>query len=238
MQGCRLRCGVTALRGLLCGVGLLWGIQSASAQSPREELSVSQPESEDRSDTQADAGAESGNRRSRSRTLGTHKPQSPESESAASEREADVLEFVREHQPKLAKLLLFLKKQNPNMYRQAMREMSRAHQRLSSLSQRDAETYQIELDLWNTRSQLRLLAAEMLIADGKSRAAHQERFEELVDLEISQDFARLKLLEERAAKQLSQIQTQLERHANGREELKAKSMKSWEARMKRQTPRR
>ena len=75
--------------------------------------------------------------------------------------EQATLEFVRTQQPKLLKLLEFLKKRQPNLYSQALKEMSRSQARLEGLAKRDPELHAIELRLWQVRSELRLLAAEI-----------------------------------------------------------------------------
>ena len=79
--------------------------------------------------------------------------------------ETPLLEFVEKHQPPLLKLLRFMKKKQPQQYQQALKELARVKQRLSTLEKRDSESHAIELELWQVRSNLRMLVAEILVSE-------------------------------------------------------------------------
>lgn len=151
--------------------------------------------------------------------------------------EKKTLDFVRKHQPKLLELLSYLKGKQPSRYQQALREMARSQQRLDSLAKRDEELYRIELELWQVRSRQRLLAAEMSIAPEARQAKLTKELTALIQQEVSQELARFRLMRSRAAKQLAQFDEQIRRRTDGRDEMISKSLKSWQNRIKKETPR-
>ena len=149
--------------------------------------------------------------------------------------EARVLAFVEEHQPELAKLLAFLKSKEPSQYQQAMREMSRSQQRLEGLSKRDKELHAIELELWNIRSRLRLVAAQIPVVGDAKRQKLNKELESLVKKESRTSIERLTLLRDRAQKQVLNFEQQIEK-ANSDVAI-AKTLKSWQNRIAKQMPR-
>ena len=76
------------------------------------------------------------------------------------EREAAALAFVQQHQPELARLLDYLRKNQPRQYQRAVRELSRTVERLAQVRDRDPRRYELELQAWKTRSRVDLLAAK------------------------------------------------------------------------------
>lgn len=154
------------------------------------------------------------------------------SSSVASEPidEAPLLEFVEKHQPPLLKLLRFMKKKQPQQYQQALKELARVKQRLSTLEKRDSESHAIELELWQVRSNLRMLVAEILVSDKDSQEKLKKQLQELVEKEIDLDTARLKLEQKRMEQRLSSVQAQLAAQTENREAALSKAIKTWENR--------
>ena len=158
-------------------------------------------------------------------------PASP-TRSVSNAAEKKALEFVGEHQPKLQKLLTFLKANQPTEYGRAIREMVRTQTRLENLADRDESLYRVELALWNTRSRLRLLAAEMTVAAEEKRERLQTQLERLVKQEIKQELQKMQMQRDRIAKQLAQIDRQIEEHKSA--EHPAEALKVWTNRIQKQ----
>ncbi|MDX1927694.1 MAG: hypothetical protein SFV81_14325 [Pirellulaceae bacterium] len=144
--------------------------------------------------------------------------------------ETPLLEFVEKHQPPLLKLLRFMKKKQPQQYQQALKELARVKQRLSTLEKRDSESHAIELELWQVRSNLRMLVAEILVSDKDSQEKLKKQLHELVEKEIDLDTARLKLEQKRMEQRLSSVQAQLAAQTENREAALSKAIKTWENR--------
>lgn len=144
--------------------------------------------------------------------------------------EAPLLEFVEKHQQPLLKLLRFMKKKQPQQYEHALKELARVKQRLSTLEKRDSESHAIELALWQVRSNLRMLVAEILVSEKESQEKLKIQLHELVEKEIDLDTARLKLEQNRMEQRLSTVQSQLAERTENREAALNKAIKSWENR--------
>jgi hypothetical protein len=155
---------------------------------------------------------------------------SAKSESEGTIDEAPLLEFVEKHQPELLKLLKFMKKKQPQQYGQAMKELSRVKQRLNTVEKRDAESYAIELELWQVRSQLRMLVAEILVSDKAAQEKLRKQLHALAEKEIDLDSARLQLELKRVEQRLASLQSQLKDRTGDREAALSKSIKTWENR--------
>lgn len=157
-------------------------------------------------------------------------------EKESADEEQRVLSFVGTHQPKLLELMKFLKQKQPGQYEQALREMSRAQVRLESLAKRDQDLYAIELELWQIRSQLRLLAAEISVAPEAKQEKLNAKLALLVEKEVAQDLARLKLQRERTAEQLQQLDQQIAQRESETAVQVEKLLKQWKNRIAQQTP--
>ena len=156
---------------------------------------------------------------------------------STSSNERDVLEFVGKHQPKLRKLMEFLKQKAPEQYRQAVKEMTRSKQRLSNLEKRDTGLYKIELELWRTRSELRLLAAEMSVAAESQRNDLEKRLSQLAKSQVALELSKLKLQRQRTAEQLEQYDQQILDREAAQAEQATKIVKQWKNRIAKQSPR-
>lgn len=153
-----------------------------------------------------------------------------ESDAENSVDESPLLEFVEKHQPPLLKLLKFMKKKQPQQYENALKELARVKQRLSALEKRDSESYAIELELWQVRSKLRMLVAEIVVSEKGSQEKLKQQLHELVEKEIDLDTARMKLEQQRLEQRLSVVQSQLTERAEDREQVVSKAIKIWENR--------
>jgi hypothetical protein len=144
--------------------------------------------------------------------------------------ESPLLEFVEKYQPPLLKLLRFMKKKQPQQYQQALKELARVKQRLATLEKRDSESYAIELELWQIRSNLRMLVAEILVSEKDSQEKLRKQLHELVEKEIDLDAARMKLEQQRLEQRLASVQSQLVERTEHREVALSKAIKTWENR--------
>ncbi len=152
-------------------------------------------------------------------------------ESLSSESESSILEFAKREQLQLFELLQYLKQKRPSSYQQALKETGRNKQRLESLKDKDAELYEIESQLWRTRSKLSFLAAQMSVQDD---AELDKQLETLVrDLE-TQEVARLTLMRDRTAKQLEKWESQLQDRKAEFSTSVDKNVESWKNRIKKQ----
>lgn len=152
-------------------------------------------------------------------------------ENISSESEASILEFAKREQLQLFELLQYLKQKRPPSYQQALKETGRNKQRLESLKERDPELYEIESQLWRTRSKLSFLAAQMSVQDD---ADLDKQLETLVqDLE-TQEIARLTLMRDRTAKQLEKWDSQLKDRKADFSTSVDKNVESWKNRIKKQ----
>ncbi len=173
---------------------------------------------------------------------GDANPKSREVDSAEkselTEEDEELLrKFVEQHQPKLLKLLDFMKRKQPTQYEQALRELSKSKLRLSNLEKRDVELYQIELKLWQLRSQLRMLVAEIAVAENQSKDKLRVRLADLVGQEVDLDAARIDLEQRRAIQRAEQLQSQLQERTADRDATITKALKVWENRVAKQSPR-
>lgn len=171
---------------------------------------------------------------SKSATTAANRSEQP-TVAIAPEAESEALQFVGQHHPQMLELLRFLKRRQPTQYPQALKEMSRAHQRLQSLAKRDPELYQVELQLWQTRADLRLLAAEILVKSTNSDQPDErmQRLTHLVEKESAEELARLRLLKQRTERDLQRIDAQITNLTS--DEHVAKTLKLWQNRITRQS---
>ena len=153
-----------------------------------------------------------------------------QNETSDSIDESPLLEFVEKNQPSLLKLLRFMKKKQPQQYQHALKELARVKQRLTTLEKRDSESHAIELELWQVRSNLRMLVAEILVSEKDSQEKLKKQLHELVEKEIDLDTARLKLEQKRMEQRLTSVQSQLTERTENREAALSKAIKSWESR--------
>jgi len=174
----------------------------------------------------------------RKKPSGRFKSEEQKDEGKGKLDERRILDFIGKHQSELSKLLTFLRENQPDQYQQALKEMSRSQQRLENLQKRDTELFEIELELWKIKSRIRLIAAEIMVAEeGKNKQVLEEVLRGLIGQEIAQDLARLTLQRRRAVRQLDKLTAEIARRTNTSEELSAKALELWQSRIAKQTPR-
>lgn len=193
---------------------------------------------EDRGAGKTQSNRETASLSEKNATAGRNSTSQGRNEALLSRSESEaILEFVGQHQPKLLQLLTFLKRKQPEEYQMALREMGRSKQRLENLAQRDQELYSIELELWQTRSRLRLLAAELSVASEEKKAKLEQQLAALVKQELTQNLARLKVQRQRTIKQLEQLDNLIQTRSENQDEQIAKALKVWQVRIAKQSPR-
>ena len=87
--------------------------------------------------------------------------------------EAAALAFAREHHAELAELIATLKSSSLPEYEQAVRELYRVRERLFQLQKREPERHALELELWKTKSRMRLMAARLSLGEEARSEKHQ-----------------------------------------------------------------
>ena len=131
-------------------------------------------------------------------------------------RQDELLEFVKEHHPELVKLLQHLKKNRRGEFNEAMLDLDRSEQRISLFKDRNPQRYQIELNLWKTRSRIRMLVAQLSVEDN-------QRQQRQLKQEVSQFFKLRKqqLLsdKERTEERLNRINENIEKFDSEGDEL-------------------
>jgi len=123
------------------------------------------------------------------------------------EREAAAIQFIEQHQPELVRLLNHLRKSDPRQYQRAVRELMRTVERLNQTKQRDPQRYELELQLWKTRSRIDLLAAQWQMHPSDEL---RERLRAAVAQQLSQQRRLLTIERERLAQRQEKIDAQLQ----------------------------
>jgi hypothetical protein len=148
--------------------------------------------------------------------------------------EAQLLGFVEQHQPALLKLLKFMSRKQPTQYAQALKELSRTTLRLNNLEKKDKELYDVELALWKTRSELRMLVAELAVTNEESEQSRFEQLRLLVRTEFDLERSKLNLEQLRAQQRLDQINGQLKVMSTDEDAQFVKALNAWESRITKQ----
>ena len=130
------------------------------------------------------------------------------------EREAAAMAFVKEHHPELAEILIHLKESSPKEFERAVRDVSRASDRLSQIRERDSQTYELELKIWQARSRAQLLNARLQMGNDEDlRKQLRDALAEEYDLRL-QILARDR---EKFADRVNSLDQQIERLTQRRE---------------------
>jgi len=121
--------------------------------------------------------------------------------------EAAALKFADEHHPELSKLLAPMKSARPKEYQKAIREISRASERLARFETRAPERYAIEIELWKAESRLRLVAARTAMGDDDER---REQIEKLVTARNALKLRLYQLERDEAQARIANLDAQIE----------------------------
>jgi hypothetical protein len=99
-------------------------------------------------------------------------------------REEELLQFVHEHHPELAELLDQLKPMSSEQYRAALRDLDRDVRRIENVRKGSSARHDVELNLWKSRSRIRLLAARLTVSsDEELRGKLRDELRQLRQLE-------------------------------------------------------
>ncbi|PQO47785.1 hypothetical protein C5Y93_01715 [Blastopirellula marina] len=133
------------------------------------------------------------------------------------QREQDAIEFAREHHPALVRLLNHLRRIDQQEYNQAIRELARVSDRLSTLKQRNPRSYELQLEIWKANSSATLLAARIQL-DPENQDLRDELY---VALQRKSTLQRRLLHDEveRAKRRLKRLEEDLERFDRDKELL-------------------
>lgn len=96
------------------------------------------------------------------------KPANAKPAPSTTAEEAAAIALVQEHHKDLFELLIYLKEGLPQEYDRAIRDLSRASDRLTQFEKRDAQRYKLELQLWKAQSRRELLTARLQMGHDES----------------------------------------------------------------------
>lgn len=124
----------------------------------------------------------------------------------SAEQEAVAVALVQKHHKDLFELLIYLKEGLPQEYEQAIRDLSRASDRLALYEKRDPARYRLELQLWQAESRRQLLTARLQMGFDESLL---KELREVLKEEHRLDLALLRHERERLAGRLAKIDEQI-----------------------------
>lgn len=146
---------------------------------------------------------ESSRRKGKSDTRETANPMT-----VTPEREAAAMTFVKQHHPELAELLKYLKKSLPKQYDKAARDLFRTSERLARVKDGgDERRYKLELELWQTRSRIQLLAARLRTRPNEK---HKQELANLLEKQYELRLAQLEFSRDRAAVRVDKLNKQID----------------------------
>ncbi|WP_166825346.1 hypothetical protein [Thalassoroseus pseudoceratinae] len=132
--------------------------------------------------------------------------------------EKNALQFARQHHPELAELVKQLQKGNRDEYRSAIVQLHQTHVRLERFRERSPERFALLLSQWKLDSRLRLLVAQMEMADDP---ALMSQIDKLLAEKIRNRTEILELDRNRTRERLNRILEQIA-ELNGNAELAKK----------------
>jgi len=140
------------------------------------------------------------------------------------EREAEAMEFVREHHPELATVLEALKPMDPAEFRKAVGELSGVARTLAEVRSRNPRRYEIALDTWKAKSRVELIAAQLAGAPDEERASRLRlAIEARLDVEVRRHKLDLELAEA-AAKRARDAIGRIEGHRDSIVEARLRAL--------------
>ena len=132
------------------------------------------------------------------------------------ERESAVMTFVERNHPELKGVLDSLKSSRPKEYERAIRDLYQTSERLANLKERDPRLFELELQHWTLRSQIQLLAAQMVMS---SRDEIRTRLRELLNEQLDVRAKILELDRERAEERLKRVTGEIAKVQSDRDQL-------------------
>jgi len=128
--------------------------------------------------------------------------------------EQAALDFARQHHPELEDVILRLKGMDQRQYLKVIRDLWRTSERLSGLKIRNAEQYEIQLELWKSNSKATLAAARVQL-DPKNESL-QIALEKALKQKLNSQKAALQFELERARLRVEKLEKSLKTlNANG-----------------------
>jgi hypothetical protein len=159
----------------------------------------------------------------RPRTSRTSRPQGAEAAETREAREQRVLAFVKEHSPELAAVLAHLARHQPQEYDEALDDLDRAVSKLAVTASKDPELHAIELAVWQTRTRVEMLAAQVMAGATKNRASLEARLREALAAELE---AKAAHLGHRRQRSMAWYDRQIDRIRTERDEMVETRMKA------------
>jgi hypothetical protein len=183
-----------------------------------------QPQDENKNRQQGDASPLATPQAAKPKEASTQQAKTQDKVVIPKKRQEELLAFVKEHQPQLEKLLRLLRKNRSDEYQSAVEDLDRDERRISSFKDKDPQRYQIELNLWITKSQISLLVAQLSVKDSpelqKQLRQNVARFFQLRQQQLISDKQRLQ-------ERLSRVEENIERIKNERPELIERQFQSY-----------
>ncbi len=130
------------------------------------------------------------------------------------ERESAVMTFVERNHPALKEVLSALRTSRPKEYEKAIRDIYGASERLANLKERDPNLFKLELKNWTLRSQIQLLAAQMVMVSSEEI---RTQLRGLLSEQMEVRSEMLQLERERAQERLNRIDKDIAKVAADRE---------------------
>ena len=130
------------------------------------------------------------------------------------EQESAALALVQQHHKDLFELLIHLKEGLPQEYATAIRDLSRASDRLAGFEKRDPDRYRIELKLWQAESRRQLLTARLQMGYDESLL---KELRKVLEEEQRLELAVLRHERERLVGRMTKIDEQITAQENGAE---------------------
>lgn len=131
------------------------------------------------------------------------------------ERRAELLEFARQHQPMVARLLSRLERAPGNGFDVAIQSLDRDVRRIQMLEQRDPEMYGLALERWKSRSAINVMVARLSAGgDSRNEGADEEvrgRLAELVRKDEELKLKQMRLEQARVRARLERLEESIRR---------------------------
>ena len=157
------------------------------------------------------------------RTSRVSKPKVDDQPDTLETRGKRVLTFVHEHNPELAAVLTHLERRSPTDYEAAVNDLDRSVTKLIGARSGDPEVYEIELRVWQTRTRVDMLVAQLLASTAKNRTALETKLREAVAAELE---AKAAHLGHRRQRSMAWYDRQIDRIRDDRDEMVESRVKS------------
>ncbi len=128
------------------------------------------------------------------------KPSKPTARSTKTDHHAELAatQLVESHLPELKSVLEHLRSDDPRQYNLAIRDLAKSARRLEASKNRDHELYDIEVELLQAQSSVRLLTAKLKVRDDQAdRVRLREAAGRLHQAELNRAKYELRVLQER-----------------------------------------